>query len=69
MQGGSGKCFSCTKEIFSKAINVDGKSYHPNCFICSMCKRKLQLDSYKRIRETLYCEHDYKVYGLKSALG
>ena len=26
----------------------DNKDYHPNCFICSKCSKKLTLENYKR---------------------
>jgi len=67
--GGSGKCFACKKDMFSKPIRVDNKDYHPNCFICIICQKKLTLDSYKRNKDQIYCEHDYKVHALKSVTG
>lgn len=42
----SGKCVVCNKDIYSKAIKVDNKTYHPDCFTCSVCKKKLTLEVY-----------------------
>jgi len=67
--GGGGKCTACQKDIFSKPIKVDNKNYHPNCFVCCICNKKLLLENYKKNQDKFYCEHDYKVNVLKSALG
>jgi hypothetical protein len=36
-----GQCTSCGKSLLGSICTVNGKKYHPDCFICSMCNEKL----------------------------
>lgn len=46
-------CAACEKEILTQAAVIDGKFYHPECFICASCKKPIQGD-YVRDKEEKY---------------
>ncbi len=46
-------CVSCGKEILTQAAVIDGKFYHPECFVCAACKKPIQ-DDYVRDKEGRY---------------
>ncbi|EDR22026.1 zyxin, putative [Entamoeba dispar SAW760] len=37
-------CQKCGKIITGKIARVDGKSWHPHCFICSICNKPIEGD-------------------------
>ncbi len=66
-------CVACEKEIITQAAFIDGKFYHPDCFVCASCGKTIK-DDYVRDKEEQYfhracsqskpekpvCSHCYK---------
>ncbi|KRZ04495.1 PDZ and LIM domain protein 5 [Trichinella zimbabwensis] len=51
-------CASCWERVTGKALMVDKKIYHENCFVCSKCSRPL--DKYFRCNDFKnYCNFCY----------
>nr|XP_044985952.1 actin-binding LIM protein 2 isoform X11 [Jaculus jaculus] len=42
------RCFSCDRFIEGEVVSALGKTYHPDCFVCAVCRDGLP-----------YCEDDY----------
>lgn len=46
-------CAACGKEILTQAAFIDGKFFHPECFVCSTCGKPIK-DDYVRDKEGKY---------------
>lgn len=46
-------CTVCGKEILTQAAVIDGKFYHPECFVCAACGKPIK-DDYVRDKEGKY---------------
>ncbi|ORX77476.1 hypothetical protein BCR32DRAFT_270638 [Anaeromyces robustus] len=54
-------CNECEEIIEGQAININGKLYHQNCFVCNACGDKLN-KQYLVIDGRPYCKRDYLKY-------
>ncbi|OUM64489.1 hypothetical protein PIROE2DRAFT_42514 [Piromyces sp. E2] len=54
-------CNECEEIIEGPAININGKLYHQNCFVCTACGDKLN-KQYMAIDGRPYCKKDYLKY-------
>ena len=41
MQNTLEECVKCNKKITERILKAVGKSYHPDCFICTNCNKRL----------------------------
>jgi hypothetical protein len=58
-------CNYCNKKITSNYIEVEGKKYHPNHFLCSACGRQIE-GKFTKHKSKFYHQSCYKnYYGLK----
>ncbi|ORY65729.1 hypothetical protein LY90DRAFT_700708 [Neocallimastix californiae] len=51
-------CNECEEIIEGQAININGKLYHQDCFVCNACGMKLD-KQYLAIEGRPYCKKDY----------
>lgn len=60
-------CANCLNSITGRAVNANGKHYHPGHFTCYQCDIPLdRIESYLHVapntfgtQEEVYCHHDY----------
>jgi hypothetical protein len=60
MIGKKGGCEACRGEIFGAPVKLGSVSYHQKCFVCSVCRVRLQMTTYAMSKETLYCQTCYR---------
>ncbi|XP_070545364.1 PDZ and LIM domain protein 5-like isoform X13 [Ptychodera flava] len=51
-------CEGCDRGIVGPFVKIKGKSYHPECFVCTACHTNLKNQGYFDIGGKLYCEKD-----------
>lgn len=51
------KCPKCNHYIQAGSVNVEGKYYHPKCFVCMKCGTTCRLGSYQRVNDKFYCQN------------
>uniref|UniRef100_A0AAV2KUV2 LIM zinc-binding domain-containing protein n=1 Tax=Knipowitschia caucasica TaxID=637954 RepID=A0AAV2KUV2_KNICA len=54
-----GHCASCQKVIVGKIITALGQTWHPEHFVCSVCKTELSTTGFFERDERAYCAKDY----------
>lgn len=53
-------CGTCSKALGAEYVNIaDDQKYHPECFLCCICTKKLAGKLYFEVENKLYCEDDY----------
>lgn len=58
------KCGKCSEPVIGECVNALGVGYHPECFVCEMCKDTLE-GAFFEHEGGIYCEqHYYKMLGL-----
>lgn len=55
-----GHCAACGKSIVGKMISALGEVWHPEHFVCVVCKKELGTSGFFERDEKAYCEHDYQ---------
>lgn len=65
------KCFRCGRALMESSLNALGNSYHPDCFVCSLCPKKLDGEVFFFSQETKQplCREDYERYEAKTCGG
>eukprot|EP00096_Caligus_rogercresseyi_P000100 TRINITY_DN1025_c0_g2_i1.p1 TRINITY_DN1025_c0_g2~~TRINITY_DN1025_c0_g2_i1.p1 ORF type:complete len:346 (+),score=111.06 TRINITY_DN1025_c0_g2_i1:25-1062(+) len=50
-------CFTCSQLIRGRIITARGKKFHPNCFVCSYCKKPFRNRQFKteEVSSNPYC--------------
>eukprot|EP01099_Mayorella_cantabrigiensis_P000375 TRINITY_DN1176_c0_g1_i4.p1 TRINITY_DN1176_c0_g1~~TRINITY_DN1176_c0_g1_i4.p1 ORF type:complete len:236 (-),score=66.32 TRINITY_DN1176_c0_g1_i4:84-731(-) len=51
-------CVKCGKPCPGKSMTAEGKHYHFECFVCSVCKKQVK-DGYVENNGIFYCPEDY----------
>jgi hypothetical protein len=49
-------CFACQRSIDDRLVVSQGKSFHPNCFVCYKCNNVLNTDLVVISGEATYCQ-------------
>jgi len=62
------KCFRCGRAIMELSLKALGNIYHPDCFLCSLCPKKLDGEVFYFSNETKQplCKEDYERYEAKT---
>ena len=60
MIGSKSGCAACHGEIFGAPVKLGTVSYHQKCFVCSVCKCRLQMSTYAMNKEVLFCQTCYR---------
>jgi len=62
------KCFRCGRALMESSLHALGNSYHPDCFMCSLCPKKLHGEVFFFSEETKQplCKEDYERYEAKT---
>lgn len=55
----SPKCYSCRNPILDKMLTALDKSWHLNCFVCKICTKPLNDESFLEINNSAYCKGCY----------
>ncbi|XP_077439846.1 leupaxin isoform X2 [Vanacampus margaritifer] len=55
-----GLCAACKKVIVGKMITALGEMWHPQHFVCAVCKTELSTAGYFERAGRPYCKHDYE---------
>jgi len=50
------KCAACEKVISGQYIKVLGKHYHPECWVCSMCGKRITPQNCAQYKNNFYCK-------------
>ena len=50
------KCPKCNQYIQAGSIVVEGKNYHPKCFICMKCNGLCRPEYYQNVNGKFYCQ-------------
>jgi len=53
-------CASCNLPLQSGSLTVNGVSFHPHCFVCSICDKPIMGKFLTREDGKYICEEDYK---------
>lgn len=54
-----GKCAACEGDIVGQVLTAMGRTYHPEHFLCHVCRHPLGNASFYERNGNAYCEHDY----------
>ena len=54
------KCSVCQKPITDKKLIAQGSNYHANCFVCSVCKKSLDGQTFIFEQNSIYCVEDHQ---------
>ena len=61
-------CGKCNKKILGNVFKAIGQTYHPECFVCSHCGKKIEDKSFIPESNLPYCEDDWnKFFATKCA--
>lgn len=68
--GGGTKCVKCNKTVYdAEKIQYEGKAFHPKCFTCEKCDKKLTPSSaeYHKGNDSIHCKACFLELGLNRA--